>query len=1017
MAAPGKYTPSFSFSGYQATQPDRPLPGPRHDTEYFNISESLGDTIDALADIRRDDGHLQNGIVDWEALDPDLADNLPAGATGETGPVGPVGPVGPAGPPGTGDTGTIASMSVADLKNVIPVEGMTVAVNDPGKEGLFQWKGQDYSVFMEVEALASTVVVAATGVITIPYHQLDTGSGVYLKTAVNGLSAYTLYWVIRNAIVPATNVSTTIRLATSFANAKAGVHIVLSGAAAMTVYRQADPHEGRFILKNGTKCDGSEGVWIRMVDGEYDAGWWGLDPAWTDNQAILTTALHACPYGATLVVPPGIWNISRYVTMRWREGQTLDGCNWQSKLHGPMIEHPETAVPSCLVRCSVSGSTISNMAGGGFTGQVHGEFYATDSNLSESAGVHFLTKRGQHTLTNVRCLNNNFYDLDTGVIVGANMENITASQVDQDAIVYYVLRYSWVEGNLMQRIRRQGIEIFCTEHAHVYNNTVFMERKGAGFSTSRGIRICGSRHFTVTGNRFYGIDDNEAASYGAGIEAASMSTFSNPYAMRFSGPGKVTNNYFENFYSAIGMGGSRGMIDIIGNQAVGNPNPYPATLAVTISVASPAVITWAVHLLKVGTRIVFTTSGTLPTGLTAGTSYYVAVVLSNSTFTVAATPGGPPIDTTGVGSGTHTCTVWQHSSAATFSLANPTVITWTGHGLTLRDKIRFANSGGALPGGVSNGLIHYVQEIVDANNIKVSLIPGGPPIGATTAGTGTHTATRPSLVTASRAATFFLRNASGGYAGALATPNVYTVTMTIATPCVVTWTAHKLYDDNEVSFSSSGALPTGIVANQSYFVRNRAANTFELSLTQGGASIASSGSQSGTHYIKPITLFQTIKPQTDYVNISDNTAFLIGTFVFTQGCVSEMHITNNRFVGSGASTSKFLEVTGYASAVDPGEIELVKVLLCQDNIGLLHGQTVGGTISLIGGRAGEAFSINRNRVTPGATGGLLVESGVATAAVLVDSPISNEPLSSTQWHLLHNPPADFDKFPIGRAVI
>jgi hypothetical protein len=76
MAAPGKYTPSFSFSGYQATQPDRPLPGPRHDTEYFNIAYSLGQTIDALNDIRRDDGKLENGIVDWENLAPGLGDSI-----------------------------------------------------------------------------------------------------------------------------------------------------------------------------------------------------------------------------------------------------------------------------------------------------------------------------------------------------------------------------------------------------------------------------------------------------------------------------------------------------------------------------------------------------------------------------------------------------------------------------------------------------------------------------------------------------------------------------------------------------------------------------------------------------------------------------------------------------------------------------------------------------------------------------------------------------------------------------
>jgi hypothetical protein len=73
MANPGKYTPSFSFAGYQTTSPTRPLPGVRVDTEYNNIAQSLGDTIDALADIRRDDGKLQNGIVTVESLDPGMA--------------------------------------------------------------------------------------------------------------------------------------------------------------------------------------------------------------------------------------------------------------------------------------------------------------------------------------------------------------------------------------------------------------------------------------------------------------------------------------------------------------------------------------------------------------------------------------------------------------------------------------------------------------------------------------------------------------------------------------------------------------------------------------------------------------------------------------------------------------------------------------------------------------------------------------------------------------------------------
>lgn len=76
---------------------------------------------------------------------------------------------------------------------------------------------------------------------------------------------------------------------------------------------------------------------------------------------------------------------------------------------------------------------------------------------------------------------------------------------------------------------------------------------------------------------------------------------------------------------------------------------------VTISTATPGVVTWpGGHALEVGSPIVFTaTGGTLPTGLTAGTVYYVvAAGLTPTTFSVAATPGGEAIATTAAGSAT-----------------------------------------------------------------------------------------------------------------------------------------------------------------------------------------------------------------------------------------------------------------------------------------------------------------------------------------------------------------------------
>lgn len=71
---------------------------------------------------------------------------------------------------------------------------------------------------------------------------------------------------------------------------------------------------------------------------------------------------------------------------------------------------------------------------------------------------------------------------------------------------------------------------------------------------------------------------------------------------------------------------------------------------VTISVASPAVVT-APFALSDGTAISFYTLGVMPTGLSPGVQYYV-VNSAGTTFNVASTAGGAPINTTGAGSGT-----------------------------------------------------------------------------------------------------------------------------------------------------------------------------------------------------------------------------------------------------------------------------------------------------------------------------------------------------------------------------
>ncbi len=79
-----------------------------------------------------------------------------------------------------------------------------------------------------------------------------------------------------------------------------------------------------------------------------------------------------------------------------------------------------------------------------------------------------------------------------------------------------------------------------------------------------------------------------------------------------------------------------------------------------------------------------------------------------------------------------------------------------------------------------------------------------------------------------------------------------TVTMTIASPCVVTWTAHGFTVGNAttaVKFTTTGALPTGITSGTTYYIKAIDANTFNVATSVdnafAGTFVNTSGSQSG----------------------------------------------------------------------------------------------------------------------------------------------------------------------------
>ena len=95
----------------------------------------------------------------------------------------------------------------------------------------------------------------------------------------------------------------------------------------------------------------------------------------------------------------------------------------------------------------------------------------------------------------------------------------------------------------------------------------------------------------------------------------------------------------------------------VGQIVTGTTNNQTAT--VTITIAAPGVVSWTAHGLGLGSAVVFTTTGALPTGLTAGTTYWVIPVNANSfqvASSIANAVAGTAITTSGTQSGVQTGT-------------------------------------------------------------------------------------------------------------------------------------------------------------------------------------------------------------------------------------------------------------------------------------------------------------------------------------------------------------------------
>lgn len=122
----------------------------------------------------------------------------------------------------------------------------------------------------------------------------------------------------------------------------------------------------------------------------------------------------------------------------------------------------------------------------------------------------------------------------------------------------------------------------------------------------------------------------------------------------------VSRTTYANLFTLIGTtyGAGNGSTtfnipDMVGRVPVGRVASPPSLGSTTITIASPAVFTRSNHGLADGQLAYLTTTGALPTGLTANTRYFVRNATS-TTFNLSTTLAGSLINTSGTQSGTHT---------------------------------------------------------------------------------------------------------------------------------------------------------------------------------------------------------------------------------------------------------------------------------------------------------------------------------------------------------------------------
>ncbi len=303
----------------------------------------------------------------------------------------------------------------------------------------------------------------------------------------------------------------------------------------------------------------------------------------------------------------------------------------------------------------------------------------------------------------------------------------------------------------------------------------------------------------------------------------------------------------------------------VGNQTV-TPNAAGAVASAHVSGAvdsEAGSFTSATHGMKIGTKAILTTSGTAPTGLTAGSSYFIGVPDANTIklcTTLANAVAGTGIALTSNGTGNQIITPTTYTAVTLLSGAIDTdsdSFTSVAHGLLDGAPVTVVSTG-SYPSGLAASTTYYViKSSADVFKLASTFAnaAAGTAIDLLTLGSGDITIEPTNPYSAHSFAQATAINLAGN---------------------TIAYASHGYITGTVGQFTTTDTLPGGISASTNYWVIKSSVDLFQIASTAANADSATAiditSLGAGTLTFTPTT-FSNIQNLPGVINTEDDSFY------------------------------------------------------------------------------------------------------------------------------------------------